>query len=157
MTRIQLLFEKIFAGIEILFACCLFDVKYEQWIEEGPPVTRHMYLGFLSSQVIYAVQLFILPLMFLVGGILLLANNRLGWLISLNVWLTITVIVICNLFSDFFEHLAIFQITTLFTCIVFIIDLAKKSYRIKYDIRKRDLGIVAALTILLSFVLHFAP
>lgn len=136
MTRTWLLFERLFAIIEIAIA--LLFILYFDYVGERD----YTLLNILSD-----TNVFILHLLFLSGGILLLLNEKVGWMISLPMW-SLFLIGSCIFMSSqggWDET----EVTVLLLCLAigfaFVIFILQKPFLDKYQISKKNWAIVAGM------------
>lgn len=155
MNRTWLIFEKIFAMIQALLACLFIYFDYDFLIEDGERVADRGYPTLKLAEVVCNIQIWLLPVLFLVAGTLLLLNKRLGWILSISLYLTFVIYVLMseiryNSVSTWYQILSLFIL-----CISPIAFLAQKPFIIKYHIRKKQWLIVGVLVIVISLILYW--
>jgi len=132
MNRIWLLFEKIFAVIEIVSAGLFIYVDCVN--ERDQPL----------SQILKDTNIHVLYILHVVGGILLLFNKKTGWIISVPMWALFVIGFDILSFSDGeidWTVLILFSIMG----IAFLVFILQKPFLKKYQISKKDWIIIAGI------------
>ena len=155
MNRTWLIFEKIFAVIQALLACLFIAFDYDFLIEDGERVADRGYPTLKLAEVVYNIQTWILPVLFLVAGTLLLLNKRLGWILSISLYLTFVIYLLMSEVrydsgSNWYQTLLLFIL-----CISPIAFLAQKPFLTKYHIGKKQWLFVGILVIAISLTSYW--
>jgi len=151
MNRTWLVFEKIFAAVEIVLAMfLLWSLYYEinlwediLYMSKSKPSFWHLLINQQS--------LVVVDVLFLSGGLLFFFRKKAGWVISTSLWIYYCIIGIpIALFEHQWNKSDFYKIPLMILWFVLLLPLIQKPILNKYKINKTDWAITAILVILIS-------